>query len=191
MVCFKEIAIWAAEMGIGDALPAGFGALAVDKMTKAQLEQLAEMKAFIAVKDNTGTKVTTSAFETITENSSFDNGKTGTIFDSIKATQPSIEGTSIPISFELNLNGQTIWVNPNATKHMGEYSTRNGLSHSTTAGSQAMLTSLQSAVQDASYQGIKYNEKMQVGSWELIFSQRPTDPYPVLKHALYNNEINR
>jgi len=154
-------------------------------MTKAQLEQLAEMKAFIAVKDKTGTKVTTSAFETITGNSSFDNGKTGTVFDSIKATQPSIAGTSIPKSFELNVNGQTIWVNPNATKHMGEYLTRNGLSHSTTEGSQAMLTSLQSAVQDASYQGIKYNEKMQVGSWELIFSQRPTDPYPVLKHALY------
>ncbi|UCB33447.1 hemagluttinin repeat protein (plasmid) [Duffyella gerundensis] len=185
MVCFNEIAIWAAEMGMGDALPAGFGALAVGKMTKAQLEQLAEMKAFIAVKDKTGTKVTTSAFETITGNSSFDNGKTGTVFDSIKATQPLIAGTSIPKSFELNVNGQTIWVNPNATKHMGEYLTRNGLSHSTTGGSQAMLTSLQSAVQDASYQGIKYNEKMQIGSWELIFSQRPTDPYPVLKHALY------
>lgn len=114
-----------------------------------------------------------------------DIAKTGTVFDSIKATQPAIPGTSIPKSFELNVNGQTVWVNPNATKHMGEYLTRNGLSHSTTEGSQAMLTSLQSAVKDASSQGIKFNEKMQVGRWELIFSQRPTDPYPVLKHALY------
>lgn len=111
--------------------------------------------------------------------------KTGTVFDSIKATQPAIPGTSIPKSFELNVNGQTVWVNPNATKHMGEYLTRNGLSHSTTEGSQAMLTSLQSAVKDASSTGLKFNEKMQVGRWELIFSQRPSDPYPVLKHALY------
>lgn len=76
-------------------------------------------------------------------------------------------------------------MNPNATKHMGEYLTRNGLSHSTTEGSQAMLTSLQSAIKYASVQGLHFNEKMQVGRWELIFSQRPTDPYPVLKHALY------
>ncbi len=110
---------------------------------------------------------------------------TGTVFDSIKATQPAIPGTSIPKYFELNVNGQTVWVNPNATKHMGEYLTRNGLSHSTSEGSQAMLTSLQSAVKDASSQGFKFNEVMQVGRWELIFSQRPTDPYPVLKHALY------
>lgn len=68
---------------------------------------------------------------------------------------------------------------------MGEYLTRNGLSHSTTEGSQAMLTSLQSAIKYASVQGLHFNEKMQVGRWELIFSQRPTDPYPVLKHALY------
>ncbi|HIE0651499.1 TPA: VENN motif pre-toxin domain-containing protein, partial [Serratia marcescens] len=110
---------------------------------------------------------------------------TGTVFDSIKATQPAIPGTSIPKSFELTVNGQTIWVNPNATKHMGEYLTRNGLSHSTSEGSQAMLTSLQDAVKNASSQGIKFNEMMQVGRWELVFSQRPADPYPVLKHALY------
>lgn len=85
---------------------------------------------------------------------------TGTVFDSIKATQPAIPGTSIPKSFELNVNGQTVWVNPNATKHMGEYLTRNGLSHSTSEGSQAMLTSLQSAVKDASSQGFKFNEVM-------------------------------
>ncbi|MTD39949.1 pretoxin [Erwinia sp. CPCC 100877] len=110
---------------------------------------------------------------------------TGTIYDSIKATQPVIPGTSIPKSFELIVDGKTFWVNPNATKHMGEYLTRNGLSHSTSEGSQAMLSSLYSAVKDASSQGIKNNEMMQVGRWELVFSQRPTDPFPVLKHALY------
>lgn len=101
------------------------------------------------------------------------------------ATQPVMPGTSIPKSFELTVNGEVFWVNPNATKHMAEYLTRNGLSHSTSDGSQAMLTSLQSAIGNASSQGIKFNEAMQIGRWELVFSRRPTDPYPVLKHALY------
>ncbi|WBG91738.1 hypothetical protein N5580_04060 [Pantoea piersonii] len=123
--------------------------------------------------------------ESAIEKAGAEVAKTGTVFDSIKATQPAIPGTSIPKSFELNVDDQIFWVNPNATKHMGEFLTRNGLSHSTTEGSQAMLTSLQSAVKDASSQGLKFNEKMQVGRWELVFSQRPSDPYPVLKHALY------
>ncbi|WP_214087827.1 hypothetical protein [Photorhabdus noenieputensis] len=114
-----------------------------------------------------------------------DISKSGTVWDSIKATQPAIPGTSIPKSFEMTVNGKVVWVNPNATKHMEEYLTRNGLSHSTTEGSQAMLSSLQHAIKNASSQGLKFNEKMQVGRWELIFSQRSTDPYPVLKHALY------
>jgi len=130
-------------------------------------------------------KVVNGKAESAAVKASADIVKTGTVFDSIKATQTAIPGTSIPKSFELNVNGKTVWVNPNATKHMGEYLTRNGLSHSTTEGSQAMLTSLQSAIKDASSQGFKFNEKMQVGRWELVFSQRPTDPYPVLKHALY------
>jgi hypothetical protein len=112
-------------------------------------------------------------------------GRGGTVFDSIKATQPVMPGTSIPKSFELTVNGEVFWVNPNATKHMAEYLTRNGLSHSTSDGSQAMLTSLQSAIGNASSQGIKFNEAMQIGRWELVFSRRPTGPYPVLKHALY------
>lgn len=66
---------------------------------------------------------------------------TGTIYDSIKATQPVIPGTSIPKSFELIVDGKTFWVNPNATKHMGEYLTHNGLSHSTSEGNQVMLSS--------------------------------------------------
>lgn len=76
-------------------------------------------------------------------------------------------------------------MNPNATIHMGEYLTPNGLSHSTTEGSRAILTSLQGAVKDATSQGFEFNEKMQVVRWELVFSQRPTEPYPVLKHVLY------
>jgi len=56
--------------------------------------------------------------------------KSGTVFDSIKATQPALKGTSIPKSFELSAGSSKFWVHPNATKHMSEYLTRNGLSPS-------------------------------------------------------------
>jgi filamentous hemagglutinin len=179
VLCANEVSIWVAEMAAGDALPAGLTAATVSKMPA---ETLSELKALMTVEKQTGSKVTKESLISVVTTSHL---STGTVFDSIKATQPAIPGTSIPKSFEFNVNGQTFWVNPNATKHMGEYLTRNGLSHSTTEGSQAMLTSLQSAIKDASAHGLHFNEKMQVGRWELIFSQRPTDPYPVLKHALY------
>ena len=163
-LCINNLGLQASEIIVPGGVGAG-GAIGVGKTAAEAVAAKAEAAALSAAK-----------------NSPF---PTGTVFDSIKATQPAIPGTSIPKSFELNVNGQTVWVNPNATKHMGEYLTRNGLSHSTTEGSQAMLSSLHSAIGDASSQGLKFNEKMQIGRWELIFSQRPTDPYPVLKHALY------
>ncbi|WP_230202199.1 VENN motif pre-toxin domain-containing protein, partial [Serratia marcescens] len=47
---------------------------------------------------------------------------TGTVFDSIKGTQPVYPGSVIPKSFEMSLpNGQKIWVHGNATEHMAEY----------------------------------------------------------------------
>ncbi|WP_248946676.1 hypothetical protein [Serratia silvae] len=69
---------------------------------------------------------------------------------------------------------------------MAEYLTRNGLAHSTSVGSQAMLTSFREAVNQATAQGIKYGEMMNVGRWELIFSKgRPGEVLSVIKHALY------
>jgi filamentous hemagglutinin len=51
-----------------------------------------------------------------------DIGKTGTVFDSIKGTQPVYPGSVIPKSFEMTLpNGQKVWVHGNATEHMAEY----------------------------------------------------------------------
>ena len=112
--------------------------------------------------------------------------KTGTVYDSITATQETIEGTSIPKSFELETEGGKFWVHPNATKHMTEYLTRNGASHSSSMSSQAMLTSFQQSVNQAVTQGIEYGDMMQVGRWELVFSQgRAGDALPVIKHALY------
>ncbi|HEA2027948.1 TPA: RHS repeat protein, partial [Escherichia coli] len=97
------------------------------------------------------------------------------IYDFIKATQSAIPGTSIPKSFEIITANGTFWVHPNATKHMAEYLTRNGLSHSTSVESQIMLTSFHEAVSLASAQGIKYEEMMNVGGWELVFSQAKSD----------------
>ncbi|MFZ4835195.1 hypothetical protein [Rouxiella sp. Mn2063] len=63
--CVNEVAIWAAEMSMGDALPVGFGVIATRKITKEQLTQLAEMKAIIAVDKQTGNRVTKESLETI------------------------------------------------------------------------------------------------------------------------------
>jgi RHS repeat-associated protein len=111
---------------------------------------------------------------------------TGTVWDAIKVTQAAKPGTTIPHSFELATSGGRFWVHPNATKHMVEYVTRNGASHGMPINSQAMLTSLQGSVEAAAQQGIRFGEAMQVGRWELVFSQgRAGDALPVLKHALY------
>ena len=104
----------------------------------------------------------------------------------VRATQGVMKGTSIPKSFVLAVDEASFWVHPNATKHMAEYLTRNGLTHSTSVGSQSMLASLRASVNQAVSQGINYGQMMQVGRWELIFSAgRATDDLPVIKHALY------
>jgi len=107
------------------------------------------------------------------------------VWEHIKPTDAPIPGTSIPKSFELATSEGRFWVHPNATKHMGEYLTRNGLSHGTSISSQAMLQSLQSAVEAAARQGVQSRRMMQVGRWELMFNQRKDDVLPVLMHALY------
>ncbi len=111
---------------------------------------------------------------------------TGTVWDSIRATQPIREGTAIPKSFEVAAGGGSFWVHPNATKHMAEYLNRNGASHGADIASQGMLTSFHASVEAAVKSGVEYGKKVQVGDWELIFSQgRPGDALPVIKHALY------
>ncbi|MGJ8522581.1 hypothetical protein R84981_001269 [Carnimonas sp. R-84981] len=110
---------------------------------------------------------------------------TGTVYDFIEPTEPVMSGTSVPKSFNLTVNGKVIWVNQNATKHMKEYLTRTHFTSSDNINSQSMLTSLHQAIIQATSDGIKFNKMLHSGHWELIFSQRSGDPYPVLKHALY------
>jgi hypothetical protein len=111
--------------------------------------------------------------------------KTGTVWDSIKSTQPVNPSTTIPKSFELSVGKSKYWVHPNATKHMAEYSTKT-LSHGNKMTDQTLLSSFKGAVEQATKQGIKYNEMKMVGNWELIFSRpRAEGQLPVIKHALY------
>jgi hypothetical protein len=46
--------------------------------------------------------------------------RTGTVWDSIKATQEVWPGTPVPRSFELQAGGGTVWVAGNATEHIFE-----------------------------------------------------------------------
>jgi hypothetical protein len=111
--------------------------------------------------------------------------KTGTVWDSIRSTQPVNPNTTIPKSFELSVGKSKYWVHPNATKHLAEYSTKT-LSHGNRMTDQALLTSFRGAVEQATKQGIKYDEMMIVGNWELIISKpRAEGQLPVIKHALY------
>jgi hypothetical protein len=71
---------------------------------------------------------------------------TGTVWDSVKATQPLYEGTAIPRSFELATGNGKVGVHGNVTEHMAEYATsmlNRGVSPSmVNMGTQAQMTSL-------------------------------------------------
>lgn len=108
--------------------------------------------------------------------------KTGTVWDSIKATQPVWEGTTIPRSFELTTDAGKFWVHGNATEHMAEYALGKAGS---AMGTQAQLTNLQAAVQAAAGQGIQYGQMVKVGGWELIFgAPKQAGQLPAIIHAL-------
>ncbi|ATD58132.1 hypothetical protein BTM21_10435 [Clostridium chauvoei] len=109
-----------------------------------------------------------------------------TVWDNIKITQPMYDGTKIPKSFELIVGGEKFWVHPNGTKHMVEYITRDPMSHGMPINSQTLLSSFQNSVSGAVKKGVKYDEIMNVGNWELIFSKpRGEGLLPVIKHAVY------
>ena len=77
-------------------------------------------------------------------------GEPGTVWDSINATAKDLPGTKIPATFQLKVDGSTLWANANATEHMGEYINRLGpTSGSVAIRSQSMLRSFSQAVKDA------------------------------------------
>ena len=69
VLCANEVSIWLAEMGMGDAMPAGFGVLTAGKITKEQLTQLSELKAVIAIEKQTGVAATKESVEKVVLNS--------------------------------------------------------------------------------------------------------------------------
>lgn len=111
---------------------------------------------------------------------------TGTVWNSIKPTQETYSNSTIPKSFTLNISDENFWIHPNATKHMVEYTQRNGVTFTTVVTEQQMLTSFKTAVDSLVSKGIEYGVKYQSGNWELMFSA-PKDGglYPVIYHALY------
>jgi hypothetical protein len=123
----------------------------------------------------------------------------GTVWDSMRATQPAAPGSNIPRSFELMLDsGEKFWINPNATKHIVEYEQSlvssyiksNGALGTDGAGwvgvsVQAQLNSLKAAIGTAASDGIVLNQMVRVGEWELIFGPpRIPGGFPALYHAL-------
>jgi hypothetical protein len=115
---------------------------------------------------------------------------TGTVWDSITPTQPDWEGTVVPRSFELATDNGSVWVHGNATEHMAEYATAmlgRGVSQDlVNMATQAQLTSLQAAVNEAISNGVPYTDQpITVGGWELKFSPaRPPGKLPALIHAM-------
>jgi len=116
--------------------------------------------------------------------------QTGTVWDRIRPTQEVWPGTEIPRSFELTTqNGQRVRVHGNATEHLAERVVgANGPRMRLELGrvvQQSQLTSLEAAVNEATRGGVRFDEIIRVGGWELRFA-RPRNPgdLPALIHAL-------
>ncbi|WP_423241057.1 hemagglutinin, partial [Erwinia amylovora] len=115
---------------------------------------------------------------------------TGTVFDSIKGTQPVYPGSVIPKSFEMTLpNGQKVWVHGNATEHMAEYAASKAVTHTPEAvrlASQEELRSFQSAVNSATKNNMPYGQRVTVDGWQLeIKPPRAAGELPTIIHARY------
>ncbi|MBD3231433.1 hypothetical protein GF322_02105 [Candidatus Dependentiae bacterium] len=112
--------------------------------------------------------------------------KNGTVWDFIKATDVMYPNTKIPRSFELTIGDKKIWVAPNATKHMVEYLLRKPARHGIPIDSQILLKSFETSVNQAQKIGFVYNEAINIGPWQLVFSPpRNEGLFPVIKHAVY------
>lgn len=110
----------------------------------------------------------------------------GTAWEAIASEGPAVGRTPIPRHFELNAGGSEFWVHPNATKHMHEFVMRGEpLPAQVRLRSQLLLDEFRSAVAEAAQRGIRYGQVIHVGKWELIFTMRPGDRLPVIKHAVY------
>ncbi|MEF2967374.1 RHS repeat-associated core domain-containing protein, partial [Paenibacillus sp. M1] len=116
-------------------------------------------------------------------------GETGTVWDSIKGTQPAYDGTVIPRSFEITVGNQNVWVHGNGTKHIYEEVAKKmkvpGIDPK--YYSQLLLDDFSGTLQQVTKNGIKYDELITVGKWEFKLSPPRLDgQLPVVKHAQFN-----
>ena len=126
------------------------------------------------------------------ENSKSGSG-TGTVWDNITPTQENYPYTNIPKSFEIEVNGEKMWVHGNATEHMYEdvykgITTGNGTAYTNpNLYTQEIMSDFCGSLQEATKSGIVYGEKITQGNWEFIFAQpRQAGQLPVIKHAQFN-----
>ena len=119
--------------------------------------------------------------------------KTGTVWDNITPTQEKYPYTNIPKSFEIEVNGEKMWVHGNATEHMYEevykgITTGNGTAYTNpNLYTQEIMSDFYGSLQEATKSGIVYGEKITEGNWEFIFAQsRQAGQLPVIKHAQFN-----
>src|SRR5205085_12552083 len=102
----------------------------------------------------------------------------------IEATDAMYPGAKIPKSFELTVGKQKFWVDPNETKHMLEYIQGKIITHNMPMNSQALLTSFESAVNQAISEGIIWKEAIVINNWELVFDlPRKEGLLPTIFHA--------
>ena len=118
---------------------------------------------------------------------------TGTVWDKMKATQENYPNTVIPKSFEIEVNGEKMWVHGNATEHMYEDVYKRISIGNRTAYinphlyTQELMGDFYGSLEMATYSGIKYGEKITKGNWEFIFSEpRKEGQLPVIKHSKFN-----
>ena len=127
------------------------------------------------------------------ENVGESGSKTGTVCDNLTPTQENYPYTNIQKSFEIEVNGEKMWVHGNATEHMYEevykgITTGNGTAYTNpNLYTQEIMSDFYGSLQEATKSGIVYGEKITEGNWEFIFAQsRQAGQLPVIKHAQFN-----
>ena len=171
---------------VGKLLKEAKAALKVGDTKKAsQLVQEAQNK-LNALDVGSANKASNTAGKGTSAN--INNGTTGTVWDSVKATQPNYPGSVIPKSFEMTLpNGQKVWIHGNATEHIAEYAQFKAKDYTPEAvrlSSQQQLNSLQGALNSATKNGVEYNKLITIGGWELkLAPPRQLGELPAVIHA--------
>lgn len=112
----------------------------------------------------------------------------GTVWDLMKSAGSLWEGTNIPRTFEVTLDGYKFFVNTSGTKHMAELALRYSLTNTNSVrmASQAILEDFVAAAQAAVRQGIKPGVLVQAGRWGFVFGESSIPGgLPVIYHALF------